>query len=127
MVLAAQFESLHSSDYDFFDAAARNHFGMFRVLVTGQTVNIFSGLGLLLLFGVVKKNASCSRSYNRFAASRAWNVMTRYPGESRSLAPDFNDHDPLVRHDAVWSSPSGGAVPTDRLGAVMADSLGVCC
>ncbi|HEX5708836.1 MAG TPA: efflux RND transporter permease subunit, partial [Pyrinomonadaceae bacterium] len=32
-------------------------FGIVSLLVTGQTVNIFSGLGLLLLFGVVKKNA----------------------------------------------------------------------
>jgi HAE1 family hydrophobic/amphiphilic exporter-1 len=32
-------------------------FGIVSLLVLGQTVNIFSGLGLLLLFGVVKKNA----------------------------------------------------------------------
>jgi len=32
-------------------------FGIVSLLVTFQTVNIFSGLGLLLLFGVVKKNA----------------------------------------------------------------------
>jgi HAE1 family hydrophobic/amphiphilic exporter-1 len=32
-------------------------FGIVSLLLTGQTVNIFSGLGLLLLFGVVKKNA----------------------------------------------------------------------
>jgi HAE1 family hydrophobic/amphiphilic exporter-1 len=32
-------------------------FGILSLWMFGQTVNVFSGLGLLLLFGIVKKNA----------------------------------------------------------------------
>ena len=32
-------------------------FGILSLLLAGQTINIFAGLGLLLLFGIVKKNA----------------------------------------------------------------------
>jgi len=38
-------------------------------------VNIFLGLGCMLLFGVVKKNAILARSIILRLRSRAWNVM----------------------------------------------------
>ena len=68
--------------------------GLFALMIFGMTVNVYSAIGLMMLFGIVKKNSILQVDYtNTLIAQGMERNEAIMHGESRPSPADSDDHD----------------------------------